>query len=148
MTALEITIEWIEAARVRYEHMHRAGVDEDGYANILKMYDYIQQHQQITVGHAQYIFDRTHRLGRYPRYNTFRRYNRRYGELRVCNLQALCDSEIVRWATGTTCIQPNFRLAIEMDTDYQYRLGRLIKQTKKNLVFDQVFRSNTEYKTK
>jgi hypothetical protein len=125
MDSLQYVVNWIEAARNRFEQMALAGVDTEGIENVKRMYDHIKRTQHITVGQAQYIFDRTHRLGRYPRYNTFRRYNKRYGDLIRCDLTHLVMSDVVDWSTGHSCIQANFKLALRTETGYEYHNGKL-----------------------
>jgi len=127
MNSLEYVIAWIEAARKRFECMAKAGIDTEGIANIDRMYDHIKRTQHITVGQAQYIFDRTHPKGLYPRYNTFRRYHERYGSLMRCDLRHLIASDVVDWRTGHSCMQPNFSKAILEETGWLYKNGSLTK---------------------
>lgn len=140
-TSVYRVCQWIDSAVTRFKNMYDAGIDTEGWPNIQKMLAHIEQHKCITVGQAQYIFNRTHPMGAVPKYNTHKKYHQSYGNMLECNIKDLIDSDLVDWSSGRGCMQPNFAAAIKKETDWEYRMGRLVKKRITTaLTFDQLFK--------
>ena len=123
------TVMWIQSALNRFENMYYAGLDMAGKPAIDLAIDHLHTKGYLTVGQLQYLFDRTHSLGKLPKYNTHRGYNKKYGDMTTCNLQDVIDSNLVDWSTGkNNVIKPNLIKAIDQETTWEYRLGNLRKK--------------------
>lgn len=120
---------WLTAAHARFENMYHANLDLQGLPNINKAIEHLQDHGYLTVGQIQYLFDRTHPLGKIPNYNTHRKLNKRYGNMVQCNLNDLIDSNLVDWTTGRyNVIKPNLITAIDKETLWLWSTGNLHKK--------------------
>ena len=117
--------EWLMAAQTRFRNMDTANIDKNGYPAIQEALSHLEKTGQLTVGQAQYIFNRTHPKGAVPRYNTHLGYNKKYGEMLPCSIPDLVDSNLVDWASGRSCIQSQFAQAISDETDWEWRMNNL-----------------------
>lgn len=130
-TAKNNTLLWIQSALNRFENMYNAGLDLQGKPAIDIAITHLYEHGTLTVGHVQYLFDRSHHLGKLPKYNTHRGYNKKYGEIIPANLTAIIDSGLVDWTSGKNAIKPNLIQAIEQETLWEYKSGKLHKKAPK-----------------
>ena len=117
--------EWLLSAQTRFRNMDTAGIDKAGYPAIQSALEHLEKTGQLTVGQAQYIFNRTHPKGAVPRYNTHLGYNKKYGNMLPCSINDLVDSNLVDWASGRSCIQPQFAQAISDETAWEWRMNNL-----------------------
>ena len=111
--------------------MAEAGIDLNGYPQIQKAIKHLEETGQLTVGQAQYIFNRTHDAGSVNKYNTYKGYDKKYGSMLPCSVADLVESGLVDWTTGRTCMQPAFAKAIARETNYQWIAGTLKKKQSK-----------------
>lgn len=117
--------EWIIAAQNRFKNMYDAGIDLQGYPEIQKAIKHLQETGKLTVGQTQYVFNRTDESGSVSKYNTYKGYNKKYGEMLPCSVKDLVDSGLVDWASGRHCMQSAFAKAIAKETNYQWVNGQL-----------------------
>jgi hypothetical protein len=117
--------QWVAAAEQRFKNMDLAGIDRNGYPAIQKAIKHLQETGQLTVGQAQYIWNRGDPRGAYPKYNKHLGFDKKYGSLININLNDLIDSNLVAWPTGRSCIQPNFAKALADDTDWHWSMNTL-----------------------
>jgi hypothetical protein len=123
------TVQWIQSALNRFENMYYAGHDLNGKPAIDKAVSHLFEHGKLTVGQAQYLFDRTHALGAQPKYNKHRGFHTKYGDMTTCNLQNLIDSDLVDWTTGKNGVMsPKFAQAISKETNHEWSRGNLQKK--------------------
>jgi hypothetical protein len=114
---------WLSQAYDRFKNMSNAGKDLNGLPAIDKAVQSLYDNKYITIGHVDYLFQRTHPQGKYANYNTKFGYNKRYGEMAPCNLNDIILSELVNWDTGTPSTE--LRTAIAADTDWTWQHGTL-----------------------
>jgi len=122
------TLLWIQSALNRFENMYHANLDLNGKPAIDRAITHLYDKGAMTVGAVQYLFDRSHPKGSVSKYNTHRGYNKKYGNILVCNLQDLIDSDLVDWTSAKNAIKPNLVKAIEQETDHEYKMGKLRKK--------------------
>lgn len=120
--------QWLVSAQNRFKNMYDAGIDENGYPQIQKAIRHLELTGQLTVGQAQYIFNRTHESGSVNKYNTYKGYDKKYGSMLPCSIQDLIDSDLINWQSGRTCMQPAFAKAIARETNYHWVNGALKKK--------------------
>ena len=108
--------------------MYDAGIDANGYPAIQRAIKHLEETGQLTVGAVQYVFNRTHDAGSVKKYNTYKGYDKKYGNMLPCSIPDLIDSNLVDWSTGRTCMQPAFARAIARETNYSWTAGTLKKK--------------------
>jgi hypothetical protein len=120
--------EWLISAQTRFKNMYDAGIDANGYPAIQRAIKHLEETGQLTVGAVQYVFNRTHDAGSVKKYNTYKGYDKKYGNMLPCSIPDLIDSNLVDWSTGRTCMQPAFARAIARETNYSWTAGTLKKK--------------------
>jgi hypothetical protein len=111
--------------------MAEAGIDANGYPAIQRAIKHLEETGQLTVGQAQYVFNRTSVYGSVKNYNTYKGYDKKYGSMLPCSIPDLIASNLVDWSTGRTCMQPAFAKAIATETNYQWIAGTLKRKHSK-----------------
>jgi hypothetical protein len=95
--------EYFTQLLTRYWNMYNDGIDDIGYKRTLQMVEDYTTTGHITPQEFQYIFNRTHPHGDFPRYMTHPRF-KRYGEVPPCPVQPLIRY-IVDWRVPSQHIQ-------------------------------------------
>jgi hypothetical protein len=120
---------WLESCLTRFKNMQDHSLDLEGYPRLQHAMDHYRDKGYFTVGHVQYLFNRTHALGKYKNYNTHKSYHTKYGHMLPCPLKDLVDSNLVNWRTGSNgVIQTSFQTAIKKETTFEWRNGNLRPQ--------------------
>jgi len=123
--------QWVIAAQNRFKNMYDAGIDKNGYPAIQKAVKHMEETGKLTVGQAQYIFNRTHEAGSVNKYNKFKGYDKKYGNMLPCSIPDLIDSDLIDWSTGRTNMQPEFAAAIARESKYHWFGGKLKRKESK-----------------
>jgi len=120
---------WIDSCQTRFKNMHDADLDLNGWPALQKALRNFEERGYFTVGEIQYLFNRTHPLGAEPKYNRYKGYDKRYGNMLPCPLKDLIDSNLVDWTTGRNgVIQGPFINAIKQETNWEWSRGNLRAQ--------------------
>lgn len=78
----------------RFYNMKQANIDELGLKRAVKMVERYQQTGTITPGEFEYIYDRTHELGRLPKYN---KTGKKHGLMDACPVEIMV-THVVDWS--------------------------------------------------
>ena len=105
MTEQEFNLvdDYFTALLTRYYRMYQDGIDYVGYNRTLQMVEDYTRTGQITPQEFQYIFNRTHKRGDFPRYMTHPKF-RQYGAVPQCPIEPLIKY-IVNWRIPSHLIQ-------------------------------------------
>jgi len=129
---------WLDSCLTRFKNMHQADLDLAGYPAIQKAMANFDNRGLFSVGEIQYLFHRSHKFGKLPKYNTHKGYNKLYGEILPCPIQDLIDSGLVNWPSGQNgVIEPELVNAIQKETKWTWTNGNLRPQ--KNTSFNDLF---------
>lgn len=90
---LQIIDDYFASILQRFSNMKDANIDELGLTKAIKMVEGYLSTKTITPGEFQYIYDRTHPKGEFPKYNTK---GKRHGLMNECPVQILTE-HIVDW---------------------------------------------------
>lgn len=120
--------EWLVSAQNRFKNMYDAGIDENGYPAIQRAIRHLEDTGKLTVGQVQYVFNRTSVYGSVNKYNTYKGYDKKYGNMLPCSVADLLNSGLIDWTTGRHCMQPAFAQAIARETNYSWINGALKKK--------------------
>lgn len=120
---------WLDSCLTRFKNMYQADLDLSGYPAIQRAMANFDAKGKFSVGEIQYLFHRSHKFGRLPKYNTHKGYNKLYGEIIACSLQDLIDSGLVNWSSGQNgVIEPELVNAIQKETRWTWTNGNLRKK--------------------
>jgi len=130
--------QWLDSCQTRFKNMYDADLDKNGWPALKRALDNFNEKGYFTVGEIQYLFNRTHPMGSYPKYNKHRGYDKKHGEMMRCPIKDLVDSNLVDWTTGKNgVIQQELASAIRAETKWEYKLGNLRPQH--NTTFNDLF---------
>lgn len=119
--------EWLVAAQNRFKNMYDHNIDREGYPAIQKAIKQLEDTKKISVGSCVYIWNRSNEDGSMPTYNSFKGYNKKYGEMIPIDLNDLINSDLVLWESGRNGMQPRFAQAIDNQTNYKWS-GHTLKR--------------------
>jgi hypothetical protein len=133
--------EWLSSCQNRFANMQAAGLDMNGYPAIKQAMENFDKKGYFSVGEIQYLFNRSHPKGALPKYNKHKGYHKTMGDMLVCPLKELIDSNLVNWRSGQNgVIQPALIQAISEETSWEWRMGNL--RAKYNTSFSDLFDTN------
>lgn len=129
---------WLISCRDRFQNMADAKLDENGIVAITKAINNFNEKGHFTVGELQYLFNRTHKMGALPDYNTKNNYHKKFGNMLPCPLKEIIDINIIDWRSGSHgVIQPQLAAAIKAETKWEFKLGNLRPQV--NTTYSDLF---------
>jgi hypothetical protein len=113
-TQLNTIEEYFCSVLERYATMERNGVDTVGLHRLIKMLEHYQEHGTITPGEFQYLFDRTHPLGKFKQYNIK---GRQYGLMLQCPVELLATFA-VDWRIPSNPLRKDLTLKFPQFPDW------------------------------
>jgi hypothetical protein len=128
---------WLDSCQTRFKNMHNAKLDMNGWPALEKALKNFDEKGYFTVGEICYLFNRTDPRGAVPNYNTYKGYNKKYGDMLPCPLAEIVASGLVNWRSGSGVMQSQFADAIKEDTRWEWRMGNLRPQT--NTAYSDLF---------
>lgn len=142
-TSLYRVAEYLASVETRFRNMARQGIDKDGYPNFQQAMKNYERTGRFTVGNLIYLFNRTHDMGYYPKYNHHKGLHKRMGEMLRCPIKDIIDAGVVDWKSGRNGVMTQqLANAIAAETKWHWYNGDL--RPKKHTTFDDLFGADDE----
>lgn len=110
-------LDWILSCDSRFTNMFNAGIDLNGKPALDKAIEHFKKTKKFTPGAVQYWFDRSHKNGAMPGYNTHRGLDKIHGSISTAPVDAIILSGLVNW---TMRIDPDFIKSLEKSSSYKF----------------------------